>query len=382
LAKRKRLTLPSGPVGDALGALPDGFAGAAPETKAMFPLGVARHAPAHTIVPPIAHVAGDAAVAAALGSLTDEITAARDGGRLIQRLPLAAVDAGYLVRDRLLADEGELDTLIASIRARGQQVPIEVVALAGGSFGLISGWRRLTALRRLQAEAPEDARFATVQAILRRPETASDAYLAMVEENEIRVGLSYYERARIVARAAEVGVFPDAVVALQRLFASASRTRRSKIGSFLRIYAALDDQLRFPAAIPERLGLALSRALDADTTLAPRLRDRLRKTPPASPEAELAVLERATRPAAAAKPQGPKAPAPAEVAMPDAGLSGAGPSDAGPSGAGPSGPGNATISPDIRMETALGRITLSGPGITAHLQARLISWLRDEVGRE
>jgi hypothetical protein len=34
-----------------------------------------------------------------------------------------------------------------------------------------------------------------------------EAYLAMVEENEIRVGLSFYERARIVARAAEAGVF-------------------------------------------------------------------------------------------------------------------------------------------------------------------------------
>ncbi len=352
MATRTRRPRPAGLAGEGGGGEVD--LGDAPlETKAMFPLGVARHAPA--ITPPIAHVAADAAVAAALGSLTDEITAARDGGRLIQALPLASVDAGYLVRDRMLADEGELDTLIASIRARGQQVPIEVVALVGGTYGLISGWRRLTALRRLHAEAPGDPRFATVQALLRRPESASDAYLAMVEENEIRVGLSYYERARIVARAAEAGVFPDPGAALQRLFAAASRTRRSKIGSFLRIYQALDDQLRFPAAIPERLGLALSRALEADTTLAPRLRDRLRKTPPASAEAELAALDRATRAPSAAKRPTPKTPLPA--------------------------PGNATISPDIRMETAHGRITLSGPGVTARLQARLIAWLSDQAGR-
>lgn len=338
MAKRKRLTLPDGaPLAD-----PD----PSPAGGPMFPLGLARSAP------PIARVAGDAATVAALGHLTDEITAARDEGRLIQSLPLAAVDAGYLVRDRLPAAEADLDALISSLRARGQQTPIEVVALAGGTYGLISGWRRLTALRRLQAEAPDDPRFATVQAILRRPESASDAYLAMVEENEIRAGLSYYERARIVARAAEAGVFPDAGVALQRLFASASRTRRSKIGSFLRLYQTLDDQLRFPAAIPERLGLTLSRALESDPTLAPRLRDRLRKTPPASAEAELAALDRATRPPTSPRPSTP-----------------------------PEAPGNTTISPDIRMETALNRITLSGPGVTGLLQMRLISWLKDQAGR-
>lgn len=336
MAKRKRLTLPDG------ASLPD----PSPAGGPMFPLGLARSAP------PIARVAGDAATAAALGNLTDEITSARDEGRLIQALPLAAVDEGYLVRDRILAGEADLDALITSLRARGQQTPIEVVALAGGAYGLISGWRRLTALRRLHAEAPEDPRFATVQAILRRPESASDAYLAMVEENEIRAGLSYYERARIVARAAEAGVFPDTGTALQRLFAAASRTRRSKIGSFLRLYQALDPALRFPAAIPERLGLTLARAIEADPTLAPRLRDRLRKTPPASAEAELTALDRATRPPA---PQ--RAPSP------------------------PEDPGNTTISPDIRMETALNRITLTGPGVTGLLQMRLVSWLKDQAGR-
>lgn len=355
MAKRKRLTLPFDlPSFDAPPAGP----AAAPETKAMFPLGVARHAaPAPApIVPPIAQVAGQAAVAAALDSLTGEIAAARAEGRLIQALPLDAVEADHLVRDRLDAGDEALAPLLASIRARGQQVPVEVVALGGGRYGLISGWRRLTALRRLRAEAPGDARFATVQAVLRRPETAADAYLAMVEENEIRAGLSYYERARIVVRSAAAGVFPDTGAALQHLFAAASRARRSKIGSFLRICEALDGQLRFPAAIPERLGLALSRALEADPGLAPRLRDRLRKAPAATAEAELAALARALR------PEGRAARSAAAAA------------DAAPLA--PVVPGNTTISPDIRMDTAHGRITLTGPGVTAELQARLIAWLR------
>ena len=50
----------------------------------------------------------------------------------------------------------------------------------------------------------------------------------MVEENEIRVGLSYYERARIVAKAVAQGVFETEKQALQRLFHTASRPKRSK----------------------------------------------------------------------------------------------------------------------------------------------------------
>ena len=112
------------------------------------------------------------------------------------------------------------------------------------------------ALKALFAETGE-ARFATVQALVRRPETAADAYVAMVEENEIRLGLSQYERARVAARAVARGVFPDEEAALRALFASASRPKRSRIRAFLALYHGLDDALRFPAAIPERLGLAL-----------------------------------------------------------------------------------------------------------------------------
>ena len=96
-----------------------------------------------------------------------------------------------------------------------------------------------------------------MQALVRRPETAADAYVAMVEENEIRLGLSQYERARVAARAAARGVFADEEAALRALFATACRPKRSRIRAFLALYHGLDAALRFPAAIPERLGLAL-----------------------------------------------------------------------------------------------------------------------------
>ena len=360
--------------------------------------------------PPIARLAGESAAAAALAGLTDEIAAARDGGRLIQDLPLGVVDADYLIRDRLEAgrdgraadaasedeDEGDLAPLVASLRARGQQVPVEVVATGDGRYGLISGWRRLTALGRLHAEAPGDPRFATVQAILRRPETAAEAYLAMVEENEIRASLSYYERARIVARAAEAGVFPDEATALARLFAAASRPKRSKIGSFLRLHAALDGHLRFASSIPERLGLALVRALDAEPAAAARLRDRLRKTPPDTPAAERATLARTLRPRPGPSPGPAPSAVPAPGSPPDHAsgptpIPAPGRTSTPASDSDPARPsrrrgsadetGSTHVAPDIEMETAPGRVTLRGPGVTGLLQHRLEAWLRRQAAR-
>lgn len=357
---RRRLTLPDpaqlagagGSTGGGTGKLP------AAEARAMFPLGAARPAPVSSApaTPPIARVAGEAAATAALADLSDAVARARDEGRMIQALPLEAVDEAYLVRDRIGTDEEALASLMQSIEARGQQVPIEVVALGADAagrarYGLITGWRRLTALRRLSAAGPAGSRFASVQAVLRRPETAAEAYLAMVEENEIRVGLSYYERARIVARAAEQGVFPDPATALSRLFAAASRPKRSKIGSFLRIHAALDDRLRFAAAIPERLGLALVKALDADPGFAEGLRERLRQAPPASAAEEIETLTAALR-----RPVNPN-----RVAAP---------------------PETEQIRSGLRLSTTPGRLVLEGPEVTAALRARLLSWLRDTGPRD
>ena len=295
--------------------------------------------------PPIAQVSGDSSAAAALGEVTEAFTRAREEGRLVQAIPLEAVRADHLMRDRIAVDEGALEDLVASIRARGQQTPIEVVALEEG-YGLISGWRRLEALRRLHAETGA-AEFATVLALLRRPAEASEAYQAMVEENEIRLGLSYYERARIAVRAAEAGVYPDRRAALRGLFAAASRARRSKIASFMVVHDALDGALRFPAAIPERLGLRLAKALEADPALAPAVRARLRKADPADAAAEAALLTRAFAPAADPRP---------------------------PEGA-------QEIRPGVFLEVTGGylkpKLTISGPKVDNALRERLTAWLRD-----
>lgn len=246
MAKRRRLT-PAQP----------GYLEAAPVPPGGPPRLAGIGAP-----PPIAQVAGEASALAALREVSGALDTARAEGRLLLRLPLGAIEADYLVRDRLASDEEDLGHLIASIAEHGQRSPIEVAELAPGRYGLISGWRRLTALMRLAQD--DSGRFGTVLAQLRQPETAASAYVAMVEENEVRSGLSYYERARVTAKAVEAGVFPTEKAALQQLFAAASRAKRSKIGSFLTICHHLDGVLRFPAALPERLGLALARLLETD----------------------------------------------------------------------------------------------------------------------
>lgn len=272
MAKRKRLTVP--PMG--------GFAApAAPEAKPALGPGLA---PA-----PISRVTGEAAATAALREVAEELSSARSEGRLVLRIALDRIEEGWLVRDRLGIEAEELDSLMASLASHGQRSPIEVADMGEGRFGLISGWRRVTALRRLLAATGEE-RFASVLAILRRPETAAAAYVAMVEENEIRLGLSYFERARIAAKAVEAGVFPTEKAALQQLYAAASRAKRSKIGSFLGIYQALDGALRFPAALPERLGLALARRIEEEPGFAEGLAARLAAAGPETAEAELALI--------------------------------------------------------------------------------------------
>lgn len=280
--------------------------------------------------PPIATVAGEAADAAALVQVTQALTEAREEGRLIQKLPLAAIETGHLVRDRVSFDADEMAALQGSLAARGQQVPVEVVALAGGRYGLISGLRRVMALRALEA--------AEVLAIIRAPDTSAEAYLAMVEENEIRAGISFYERARLGAEAAKLGIYATPQAAIAALFASASPAKRSKIGSFVRIHDELGDVLRFAAAIPERLGLGLAGALEA-AGFAKRLRKSLAAADPQDAAAERAVLEAALKPARVAKPESPE------------------------------------IVPGIRLAQAKGRITLEGPGVTEALRADLAAWL-------
>jgi ParB family chromosome partitioning protein len=310
MAKRKRLEVPADVSPDL-------------ETKSTFP-------PRARM--PIADVAGDTAGRAALEEVAREMTLAESEGRIAKKLPLDQIEVQHMCRDRLVLDEDDMAALVASIRERGQQTPIEVVRLSDGKFGLISGLRRVEALRALESSH--------VLALVKKPESSQAAYQAMVEENEIRAPLSFYERANIAVTSVGQGVYPNPKKAITGLFAHATPAKRSKIAKFLVIRDALGKALHFPAAIPEKLGLALAQAIEADPRLSTRIKDALRKTPPADAAGERRTLERLLR-----KQDLPVARAPEALA------------------------------PGLRASFKAGRVVLTGDALTDELYADLRDFL-------
>ena len=289
MAKRKRLT-PANPA----------FMEPAPEAGSAFPVRSA----------PIADVAREASSTAAVEEMAETLRRARDEGRMVISVPLGDIATDYLVRDRVAVDGDEQAALIESIAKRGQQTPVELVDLGEGAvprYGLISGWRRIMALKELRRGLGD--RYGEVLGLLRRPRESRDAYLAMIEENEIRVGLSYYERARIACKAVEQGAFPDAGEALAVLYDNASKAKRSKIKSFMGVVGHLDGTLRFPALLGERLGLQLAQALEKDAALAARLRGLLDEARPGDFEAEQSLIRREIAPPKARRAETPGAKA-------------------------------------------------------------------------
>ena len=309
MAKRKRLELPAEAEMDLL------------ETKSALS-GMSRM--------PIAEVAGDTAARAALDEVAQAMSSAEAEGRMVRKLPIDKIDLRHLNRDRMVLDAEEMDTLKASIAARGQQTPVEVLQLPAQRFGLISGLRRLEALKALGE--------AEVLAFVRKPESAGDSYVAMVEENEIRAALSFYERANIAVQAVGSGVYPTPQMAVKVLFASVSSAKRSKILRFVVLRQSLDKALRFPAAIPEKLGLALANAIEADPKVATRIKDALRKSPPVDAAAERRVLERGLKGPATPPPRGEE------------------------------------VAPGVTLKSGKGKLTLSGKGVDAALTEALKGW--------
>ncbi|WP_425102295.1 ParB/RepB/Spo0J family partition protein [Tropicibacter sp. S64] len=308
---------------------------------------------------PIANVAADSSATAALEVMAREMAEAREAGRMILRLSLDQIDLTHLVRDRTVVNEEDMEALVTSIQKRGQQSPIEVTPLGDGRYGLISGWRRCKAIARLRDWEVGDG---MVLALERRPESAAAAYQAMVEENEIRADLSYFERARIVAVAVSQGVFETQKAGLQGLFGTASRPKRSKIGSFITVVEHLDGHLTFPEAIGERLGLRLARQLESYEDKAQHLRGDLALQRFETPEAETAFLtdwasrcetEEAAEDKVQATPKKLPKPKPLETRP----------------------------RPDLRLRYHAGdnRMEISGAGLTEELREALGEWL---AGRE
>ena len=229
----------------------------------------------------------------------------------------------------MIGDE-EFAQLRASLAERGQQTPVEVLRV-GGKYGLISGYRRVLALRELDATH--------VLALVRAPESAAAAYQAMVEENEVRADLSFFERAHIAMTSADAGVYPTPRAAVAALFAhspSAKPVENSPVRDDLR---RIGPGAQFSGGDPRKAGAGAGRRHRGRQGSGPRIADALRKTPPADAAAERRVLERALR-----VPK-EKAPAAAELA------------------------------PGVRLQAKEGRAVLSGAGVDQAFLAALQDWV-------
>lgn len=293
MAKRRKLTAPSA---TELSALEAGFA-------AKPPLGVG--ATPGPISPPIAQVAADAASNASVQSADARAESARDrkdadsyrdanaAGRVILELPTAEIVADELTRDRMAMDPEELAELKTSILVGGLRLPVEVFELSdpdpsGARYGLLSGFRRLAAIRALAAETGQ-AEYQNIKALVREPGSVAGAYVAMVEENEIRADLTPYERGRVAVLAVGHGAFATVEDAVDGLFRAASKAKRSKIRSFALVHEDLGDLLGWPETLSEKAGLRLAGAIRAG--LGEPLREALARGQAGDPEEEWAALE-------------------------------------------------------------------------------------------
>jgi ParB family chromosome partitioning protein len=183
----------------------------------------------------------------------------------VRRIPLDAIDPDAVARDRTRLDEAALAELTASIARGGLRQPIEVFELgdprAGRAYGLISGFRRLRAFRDLAAAGA--AAFAEIPAFVRRPADIPAVLAAMVEENDVRAGLSAWEKGAVAARAVSEAWFPDLPTALAALYPGANRFKRARIRTVAELVIEMDGVLAEPERLSERDCLRYAAAVAA-----------------------------------------------------------------------------------------------------------------------
>ncbi len=164
----------------------------------------------------------------------------------IHEIPLDQIDENALPRDRSALDETDLSDLTLSIAAHGLRMPVEVFPSTGPKpYGLISGFRRLSAHRELT--------LSTIPAFIRQPADIPSALAQMIEENEIRADITPWERAKIVLTAIEHGYFDTIDQALPRLYPTYDHNRRARLRAVAEVVTHFGDHaLTDPRSLSQR----------------------------------------------------------------------------------------------------------------------------------
>ncbi|MGC3940252.1 ParB/RepB/Spo0J family partition protein [Roseobacter sp. EG26] len=223
--------------------------------------------------------------------LAHEYVALKKNGQIVGLVPLDEIQMTKLVRDRSADRDADLEELKASILAVGLSNPIHVEEVSGG-YELIQGFRRLSAYREL-AKQTGDARFKSIPATLQAKGAQLDhLYRRMVDENLVRRDISFAEMAQL-AMSYGVRSGQSVAAAIEALYASAGRQKRSYIRHFAHLLKVLGDNLKFPEVIPRATGLSLVKLLEENPRFAGQVRAVLNSQPSRDAALELSLLRSA-----------------------------------------------------------------------------------------
>lgn len=182
----------------------------------------------------------------------------------IHHIPLAQIAADAFLRDRTAPDPAAQADLLHSIMADGLRQPIELVELSepfdGCTYALVSGMRRLTALREI-ARMNGTTDTATAPATLRAPTTMAAILRDIASENEQRAQVSMFEKGRFLNAAVDQGHLPNLDAAIAQLFPGQNRNKTFRLRSAAEVAQALDGQLATPEALSQAQIEALATAL-------------------------------------------------------------------------------------------------------------------------
>lgn len=241
----------------------------------------------------------EAAIRAENDRLAHAFVALKKSGLIVDLIPLDQVRMTKLTRDRVAKRDSELDELKSSIQAVGLSNPIRVEEVADGEYELVQGFRRLSAYKELYAETGDPAYAKIPAGLMARGARLAKLYQRMVDENLIRRDISFAEMAQLAWAYAreETQEKLDITEAVDRLYASAGRQKRSYIKHFAELMRLLGNDLAHAEAIPRALGLQLVKMMDDDKALVGRIRAVLANMPDRDAEAEVALLRDVTKPA-------------------------------------------------------------------------------------
>lgn len=212
-----------------------------------------------------------------------EFRQAQQEGRVLVNIPIDSIDWDDLPRDRIdldeVAESDAMEELMTSIASRGQREPIEVYRDGSGRYQLKKGWRRLTALRRLHQSSGGD-QFASVVARVAGTEAERlGLYIDMVEENVVREDLTFAEMANVAIVAARDPAMDiqDAEQAVNALYNSLHKMKRSYIRAFVHLLEQLGPALKWPKSVARNTGAEVSRKLRNEPALVSGLKQALER---------------------------------------------------------------------------------------------------------